>query len=74
MPGANNEHDEQPLAQRHASDIARQFPGRLDTVELDQVAQRIERLHKAMDEVRRLPLENGDEPAPVFRSIGKEQP
>lgn len=74
MPGSNNEHDHLPLSRQRANDIADQFPGSLDDAETEQVAQRIERLFKAIDEVRRYPLHNGDEPAPVFRPIGKEQP
>lgn len=74
MPGSNNERDHLPLSRQRASDIANQFPGSLDNSEQEQVAQRIERLYKAIDELRRYPLRNGDEPAPVFRPIGKEQP
>jgi hypothetical protein len=74
MPGSNNEHDTETLAQRRAIDISRQFPGILDDAGVKQVAQRIERLHASIEVLRRYPLENGDEPAPVFRPIGKEQP
>lgn len=74
MPGSNNEHDRRPAAQQRAREIADQFPGMLDESEQDQVVQRIERMFLAIDEIRGYPLENGDEPAPVFRPIGKEQP
>lgn len=74
MPGSNNEHDRRPAAHKRAEEIAEQFPGLLDKAEQDQVAQRIERMFHAIDEIRRYPLENGDEPAPIFRPIGKEQP
>jgi hypothetical protein len=74
MPGSNNEHDIQPLSRQRARDIANQFPGVLDDAEIVQVAQRIDRLFGAIDELRKYPLENGHEPAPVFRPIGKEQP
>jgi hypothetical protein len=73
MPGSNNEHDELPLAHRRAADIANQFPDHLDDSEVRQVAQRIERHFASIDELRRYPLANSDEPAPVFRAIGKEQ-
>jgi hypothetical protein len=74
MPGSNNEHDSASLPQRRAHDIASNFPGILDSDEQQQVAQRIERLLKAATDLRSYPLENADEPAPVFRPIGKEQP
>jgi hypothetical protein len=74
MPGSNNEHDRRPAAEQRAREIADQFPGMLDEGEQNQVAQRIERMFSAADEVRRYELDNGDEPAPIFRAIGKEQP
>lgn len=74
MPGSNNEHDISAVARQRARDIANQFPGMLDEAEQEQVAQRVARLYRAIDDVRSFPLENGDEPAPVFRPIGKEQP
>lgn len=74
MPGSNNEHDIPEIARRRARDIANEFPGLLDETEQEQVALRIARLYRAIDEIRSYPLENGDEPAPVFRPVGKEQP
>ncbi|MEX2425413.1 MAG: hypothetical protein WD401_01500 [Thermomicrobiaceae bacterium] len=74
MPGSNNGHDAQSVARRRAADIASEVSGDLDEAELVQVTQRIERLFRAIDELRHYPLENSDEPAPVFRPIGKEQP
>jgi hypothetical protein len=74
MPGSNNQHKHRSIARRRAQDIANQFPGTLSDSEQEEVAQRIERLFRAIEDVRSYPLQNGDEPAPVFRPIGKEQP
>jgi hypothetical protein len=73
VPGSNHEHDEQPISRQRAADISSQFPGSLNDAELEQVVQRIERLMRAIEELRRFPLDNHDEPAPVFRPVGKEQ-
>jgi hypothetical protein len=73
MPGSNNEH-EPTLARLRTADIAMQFDGSLDASEQEQVARRVERMLDVIEELRAYPLENADEPAPVFRPIGKEQP
>jgi hypothetical protein len=74
MSGSHNGHDRHSLSRRRAQEIANQIASDLSESDLVQVAHRIERLFLAVDELRRYPLENGDEPAPVFRPIGKEQP
>jgi hypothetical protein len=74
MPGSNHEHDDLPVAHRRARDVASQFPDQLNEAEIRQVAQRIERHFASVDELRRYSLANSDEPAPIFRAVGKEQP
>jgi hypothetical protein len=74
MPGDNRNEQRTDPARHRTLDIASQFPDALTSGELDQVTHRVERLLSSIAELRRRPLTNADEPAPVFRPVGKEQP
>ncbi len=76
LRGSNHDQPVQngDLVSHRTQDVARQFPGLLDDTELEQVSQRVRRLTNSIEELRKYQLENGDEPAPVFRPVGKEQP
>lgn len=74
MPGSNNESAMPDLATHRSVDVASQFPEALTSAELEQVTRRIQRLLGSIEVLRGYPLSNADEPAPVFRPIGKEQP
>lgn len=74
MPESNSGHDQPQIATLRVSDIQAQFPDTLSGADEDQVTRRVKRILGAIDELRAYPLTNSDEPAPVFRPIGKEQP
>jgi hypothetical protein len=74
MPGDNSNEQKLDQSRHRAIDIAGQFPDALNTDELNQIARRVDRLLSSIAELRKHPLSNADEPAPVFRPIGKEQP
>jgi hypothetical protein len=74
MSETNQDESRVSLAKHRAADISAQFPDALTSRELDQVTHRIERVIGSIEEIRRYPLGNSDEPASVFHPIGKEQP
>lgn len=74
MPETNSGHDQPPLASLRVSDITAQFPDTLSADQVEQVTRRVERVLGAIDGLRSYPLTNADEPAAVFRPVGKEQP
>lgn len=74
MPGSNSGHDQPQLATLRVSDISAQFPDTLSSEHVELVTRRVQRILGSIDELRSYPLANSDEPAPVFRPIGKEQP
>jgi hypothetical protein len=74
MSSSDQEDGGLDLSQHRTVDVAAQFPDALTSAELEQVTHRIERVLGSIEEIRRYPLGNADEPASLFHPIGKEQP